>query len=299
MLTAGEAVTFGLLSAAVLALWLPGRRQARCEERLLRAEAWPYLLAAAAVGALGFGYLDLRGLAVLLLLAMASWAFYRRRPPPAARPLLGLGLFLLAAALTAHRLPGFANPVVISGEVLTPGATPYTRYLNFDKTAAGLLLLAFAGPRIRAWRDWRRTVGGIGPVVAVLFAVILPLALALGHVRFEPALRPHLLLWAWTNLLFTCMAEEALFRGLVQGSLERRLAGRRWGGGVALAAAAVLFGLAHLAGGWTYVLLSTVAGLGYGWALRRTGRIEGAILTHFAVNAAHFGFFTYPALAVQ
>ena len=31
----------------------------------------------------------------------------------------------------------------------------------------------------------------------------------------------------------------------------------------------------------------------------RSGRIEGAILTHFLVNLLHFGFFTYPALAVQ
>jgi membrane protease YdiL (CAAX protease family) len=45
------------------------------------------------------------------------------------------------------------------------------------------------------------------------------------------------------------------------------------------------------------VLLATIAGLFYGAAYLRTRRIEGAILTHFALNAAHFLAFTYPALA--
>lgn len=47
-----------------------------------------------------------------------------------------------------------------------------------------------------------------------------------------------------------------------------------------------------------YVALATVAGAGYGWAYQRAGgRIEASILTHFALNAVHFFFFTYPALA--
>lgn len=41
---------------------------------------------------------------------------------------------------------------------------------------------------------------------------------------------------------------------------------------------------------------ATLAGIGYGLAYWRSGRIEAAILTHFAVNAAHFVLFTYPAL---
>lgn len=44
------------------------------------------------------------------------------------------------------------------------------------------------------------------------------------------------------------------------------------------------------------VLPATVAGLFYGGAFLRTRRIEGAILTHFALNAVHCIAFTYPAL---
>lgn len=295
MLSSAEVVTYGLLSAAVAALWVPGRRRDDGAPVAL-----PLLLLAAAAGsALWFGYLSLVGLAALTLLAGLSYAFYRPRMPLVGRVATGVAVLLLAAALSLHLVPGFANPKVISAEVLTPGALPYTRYLNFDKTTAGLLLLLLGWRRIATWGRWRDLLRRLVPVALALFAVVLPLALALGHVRFEPVARPHLLLWAWTNLLFTCTAEEALFRGFIQRGLERALASHRFGAGVALVTASSLFGLAHLAGGWTYVLLSTIAGLGYGWALRRSGRIEGAIVVHFLVNALHFGFFTYPALAVQ
>jgi membrane protease YdiL (CAAX protease family) len=36
-------------------------------------------------------------------------------------------------------------------------------------------------------------------------------------------------------------------------------------------------------------------GLGSGWALACTRRIEAAVLTHFTVNAVHLLAFTYPA----
>lgn len=65
---------------------------------------------------------------------------------------------------------------------------------------------------------------------------------------------------------------------------------------LALGVAAVLFGLAHFAGGVKYVMLATVAGWGYGAVVQRTGCIEAGILTHFLVNLIHFFCFTYPAL---
>lgn len=88
------------------------------------------------------------------------------------------------------------------------------------------------------------------------------------------------------------MAEEAIFRGLIQRELEQF----RLGSVIALVVASLLFGLAHWAGGPKYVLLSTVAGFGYALAMRRSGRIEGSILTHFLLNSLHYSFFTYPAL---
>ena len=71
------------------------------------------------------------------------------------------------------------------------------------------------------------------------------------------------------------------------------LSGKPGGTAIALSITAVLFGLAHLPGGIDYVMLATVAGIGYGWSYYRTGHIEAAILTHFTLNALHFLLFTY------
>jgi membrane protease YdiL (CAAX protease family) len=98
------------------------------------------------------------------------------------------------------------------------------------------------------------------------------------------------------NLLITCVTEEAFFRGFLLAGLARGMAGRRYGVAVAVVVSTVLFGLAHAPGGPLLVVFATLAGLGYAAAYLRSGRIEGAILTHFALNAVHFVAFTYPSL---
>ncbi|WP_273773831.1 mechanosensitive ion channel domain-containing protein, partial [Burkholderia mallei] len=50
-------------------------------------------------------------------------------------------------------------------------------------------------------------------------------------------------------------------------------------------------------GGWQWVALATVAGVGYGLAYR-AGGLQAAVLAHVGLNLAHFGLFTYPMLAV-
>ena len=97
------------------------------------------------------------------------------------------------------------------------------------------------------------------------------------------------------NLLLVTLVEEALFRGYIQGGLSRRLKLLPYGQTIALLVAAVLFGLAHAAAGWKWVLLAGLAGIGYGLAYR-FGGLSAAITTHFGVNVLHFVFFTYPML---
>lgn len=92
------------------------------------------------------------------------------------------------------------------------------------------------------------------------------------------------------------MTEEALFRGLLQERLAAALPARRLWQGLGIAVSAVVFGLAHAAGGPVLVLLAALAGAGYSLADAATRRIESAVLAHFAVNAVHFIGFSYPHL---
>ena len=52
----------------------------------------------------------------------------------------------------------------------------------------------------------------------------------------------------------------------------------------------------HYQGGLSYVALATVAGIFYGMAYYKSGRLISAIAVHFLLNLTHALFFTYPAL---
>jgi membrane protease YdiL (CAAX protease family) len=142
--------------------------------------------------------------------------------------------------------------------------------------------------------------------------VVVLLSLALGYVRWEPkwiccavtygpmtvtAMASQFFTWSVVNLFATCMSEEVFFRGFLQTQLARALQRFSWGPVGAIAISAALFGFAHFAGGWTYVGLAAVAGVGYGLVFYKTHRLELSIVAHFLLNATHFLLFTYPRLA--
>ena len=65
---------------------------------------------------------------------------------------------------------------------------------------------------------------------------------------------------------------------------------------ISIAVGAVMFGLVHYRGGWTYTLVQTLAGAGFGWAYHRTKRVEAAMAVHFGFDSLQFLLFTFPAL---
>lgn len=276
-------VTYAVLLVSVICLWLPMQ----------------HLWAAALVLAIALGYFAgvLTGLAAfpIALLGIACWLYRMNVERPTIRGLLAIVILATTLVLGMHLVPGFHNAVLAERVVLSPGAAAYTLRLNFDKTAAGILLvgLCYAGliQSAAEWRDaWRRT----WHVIAANIVIVVVLAWVLGYVDVDPKWTSLFVPWAIVNLLFVCVSEEAFFRGFIQRQLSQHLEGRRFGSAIAVMTSAVLFGLAHFGGGFTYVLLSTVAGAGYALAFQRSGRIEMSILAHFSLNAIHFLLFTYP-----
>jgi membrane protease YdiL (CAAX protease family) len=274
---------------AVLSLWCPP---------LGRLPAWPLALAVAVGTALAVGAMQPAGVLALLALA-ALCAGWQRAQRGWVKGLLLAAVIALSLALALHLVPGFANPLLVDKLQVSAAAAPVSLYLNLDKTAVGILLCAtFAAPA-RDGASWR-AVAAAWPVIAATPIVVLLAGYGAGVIAIDPKwfagwfhLAPLFLL---LNLFTTCLAEEAFFRALVQGRLAAALSHRPHGARTALFAAAVLFGLAHAHGGPALVVLATFAGIGYGAAYQRSGRIEAAILAHFALNAAHFLMFTYPAL---
>jgi membrane protease YdiL (CAAX protease family) len=202
---------------------------------------------------------------------------------------------LLKSGSEQNARRGLVPPVLVRDLVLSAGASPYTQYLNFDKALVGLLLTGILGEGLlRSRRDWLEALRRAAPWIIATIALVLGLAFVLGQVALAPKWTPFFWLWAVTNLFFTCVAEEAFFRGFLQRELDRALV--RFGGGqpLAVGGSAALFGLAHWAGGWSYVLFAALAGLGYALAFRASGCSEMAILAHFGLNATHFLLLTYP-----
>jgi membrane protease YdiL (CAAX protease family) len=277
-------VAIGGLLATIVALWFR--------------PWWLWLLpmAVAIVGGYAAGILTGPAGLVVLLLALALQRFHTAAGW--ARAGHGTIVGVVSLLLALHLVPGFDNPVVIRDAVLSPGAIGYTQYANFDKGLAGACMVAILGlAGLRSADGWGTALRRAGPTVLVTIAIVLPASLALGFVRFDPHWTPRVAAWAPINLLLTCVGEEAFFRGFLQAEVARALGPGRRAAPVSVAASALLFGLAHAAGGWRYVLLASLAGTGYALAFQRSGRLEMAVLAHFAVNATHFLLFTYPALA--
>ena len=132
------------------------------------------------------------------------------------------------------------------------------------------------------------------PIALTGIVLVYAIGYLFGYASFDLSFDPVFVVWALRNLFFTCVAEEAFFRGFLQRYIERWTGGSRSGRLASLAVVSLLFGLAHFGGGVGYVALSTLAGLLYGYVYQKTGRIEAAILTHFLLNSGHFLFFTYP-----
>lgn len=251
------------------------------------------LLLAAYGAALFNGQLSITAVIPVMLLLLAAVAVAEQRPRH--WQYVGHTLFIvLAIALSLHLFPGFHNLKVFGPERITADAIPFTMYLNLDKPLVGFwLVLLF--PWIRPLHGLRAAfIAGVSATV-VATIVCMALAVVLGMVAWEPKVPALTWLWALNNLLLVSFAEEAFFRGYLQGGISRLLKQYPYKDALAIGIVALLFGLSHAAGGWQLVLLASTAGVGYGLAYR-FGGFQAAVLSHFCLNAAHFFLFTYPAL---
>jgi uncharacterized protein len=284
------AATYVALLLAVLGLWI-GR--------------WTWVAALAVAVVLGYVSQVLQGPAAICIAAFAALcaAFRYARGNSSVRfraalmALSAIGIIVLGLLLAMHLAPGFHNFLVLDKVVLSPGAEPYTLYLNFDKTVVGICLLGLCHPALLSrMTEWRKAMRRGFPLALGNVLLVALVALMFGYLTWQPKWTSLFWIWAPVNLFYVCLAEEAFFRGFIQREIAAAFKGTRFGAVVAVSVSAVLFGLAHFAGGVTYVVLATIAGFGYAIVYQRTKSIEMSMLAHFALNTAHFILFTYPGV---
>ncbi|WP_309744762.1 MULTISPECIES: CPBP family intramembrane glutamic endopeptidase [unclassified Chamaesiphon] len=285
-----QIVVFGLLTTAITSVWIP--------RELFN---WKYaygsicLFLLTLVSAVFYGYVNFIAVPVIFVF---SSGFMLLRQERSFLKLVGAMLItVLSIGFMSHWVPGFHNPALIKNSIISADGIPYSLSLDFDKALIGFFYILLGTVMIRTVREFKASVKTCLVGVWLIVACLLPSSVVMGYVRPDLKFGEFFLQWAWINLFFTCLAEEAFFRGFIQTRLSILLASYRYGSVIALIVASSLFGIAHFAGGFKYVILATMAGLGYGLVYSRTRHIEASVLTHFSVNAIHFLFFTYPALS--
>lgn len=286
-----------LLAASIISLWLPRWPS-----------AWAYLFAASLMSAAFAGVGSVPGLLVVGIAALgvyglscfvgsSSLSSLSPRTSLLLQLALTSGFSVIAVGLATGLLPGFEKVVLYQDLKFSVDAVSYSLSLNYGKAAVGIVILGFAARLIRTRAEWAALWRPLLIAAPITIAAVAALSMVLGHTRFDPKWHDLFFMWAAGNLLFTCVAEEAFFRALLQGRLTAWLAPFKYGAEIAWLIASGLFGIAHVAAGAEMVMLATVAGLGYGWVYMKTGRVEAAVLLHFLLNTGHFLFLTYPRLA--
>lgn len=190
-----------------------------------------------------------------------------------------------AVLLAAHLVPGFV-PLPLGPPRDLGGSQPWQLRLALDKALVALaLLLAWWGTPVGPWR-----VRPLLATVGLTLVGVPALALALGILGWQLKWPEGLLAWLAINLLVTCLAEELVFRALLQRWLAATFGPVR-----GLLLASLLFGLAHLPAGVGFAGLAGLAGVGYGLAFHCSGnRLWPAVLLHGALNTLHLLLLTYP-----
>ncbi len=280
--------TFLLLSAAICSVWL---NDIKWEKKAI--PVWSLLFFLSILCGFISGFIQ----AYALIFILIFWIIARltkKTDHHTKHILYSILTFILALALALHRIPGFINPTLISHVQITNDAAPFTLYANFDKASAGLILLSLFCKRSHSPAEWKEVFKRIIPITLFTAFGVFTIAVLTHFVKLEFKLPSFTSTFLIVNLLFTCVAEEAFFRGCIQERLQNVLATTRSGQLASICISALLFGLAHIAGGYIYMTLATCAGLGYAYSYAVVRRIEAPILVHFLFNSLHFLCFTYP-----
>ncbi|MBV9101175.1 MAG: CPBP family intramembrane metalloprotease [Candidatus Dormibacteraeota bacterium] len=272
--------------------------------RVSRARWWPataaLVLGTAALGAallVPLAFSDPNGVdpyvirlsVTALLLLGAAWLWARAA---------GVRALLLAlVAITSSFTVLSAAPqvlVAVFGDRVASGDAQVLWASLAQLVVTAMLLLAGARflppaerPVLRLWRfGWAALAVSVGgSLLLVLAGLALPASL-LGRYGLQPVALIRDMPWLGPANALQALSQEAQFRGMLMGGLERVM-GRNW----ANLGQAVFFGLAHLAVNYQgpvapFVPVTIAVGLVLGWIVQRTGSIWPAVIIHAVADIA-------------
>ncbi len=253
----------------------------------------PTLMMSLAAGAIGAA-----GMLGLALYGLSFYVQHHGTLSGRARVFVDSAQLLLALAVISEVVFGRRHTILNWPLHIQPDAVGFEPSYHVEAVVISCLTVALSQ------QPWRRSFGppkgqdmrrAVLPM-ALVVAVLIPLAAFSGYIRFEPVLGLQVPLFFVHNLLLAVVPEEVIFRGMMPHVVRHHLPAR-WRSDIwPMAVSAAIFGLAHVGGGPAYAGFSFIAGLGYGAATLRAQNLNGGIIAHVALNMVHLTLFTYPAL---
>lgn len=283
--------SFALLGLSIILIWLK------------RGIAWwtiPY------IGSLAVGFYAefLTSSAVILCgLYWLSCFFSFATMRPRLRAVSRISVIVLTFGMILHLFQGFVPWVLVSNLELGHRALPYTHYLFYDRAIMGVCIVGMgAFELIRKKNDFIVLLRSIWPSILVAIFATGSVAAGASFIDIDFGWTYYFKLWVTTNIFFVVIAEEAIFRSLLQKPLTHifdkwKIFDLSFGPWFALTITTAFYVLRHIYAGPTVMLFAGVSGLFYGYTYMRTRRIEACIVMHACVDSVHFLCFTYPLLA--
>jgi membrane protease YdiL (CAAX protease family) len=255
-------------------------------------------VALSAAFAYWLGYVDGLGLLVLAGIGLMLRGYYTVYKLPGL-PKLALGIVLVGATFTVylHFMPGFYNFIVANQIRISPTSSFYTAYVNIDKALVGLIFLLYFPVFNRSLKEWLKSARFVPLPLLMVSLLLIGSAYSINYIQFDPKLPSVLWWWIPLNLLFVCAAEEVFYRGFIQREISHALSHYKYGQAAAIGVTALICGTAHYRGGISFVFLSGLAAVVYGYVFIKSERLETSILVHFLVNFIHILSFSYPSLS--
>lgn len=171
--------------------------------------------------------------------------FYAR--PKIVKIICGLMVFICSILITPlHLIYGFYNWLIASQIMISKLSIPYTLFLNFDKPLIGLFILGFSNNHLPLLHNRSAFITTLKQSISTILLGILlisSISYIVGYIRFDIKFNYFFIIWAINNLIFTCIPEEALFRGLVQNAISYACKNYQHNKYIANLITAILFGV--------------------------------------------------------
>lgn len=208
--------------------------------------------------------------------------------------LAGLIITVAALVLGLGKIGPFPLFDVYSGTVISAHYPhPLTIGGRFDKGFAGCIVLLLI-PLVDYFKSTTLSSKSWWTIPASIIALA---GVALGSGILKPDVKIPI---GWerfviSNILISCAAEEALFRGVIFSGLMRVTKNLKavYSAVVTIGVSTILFTSVH-GGPAAYLLLVFLVGAACGVVRYKTGSVNASLITHAGANMVHFFLLSYP-----